>query len=685
MTKLMTLLLASVLVASAQITSIPSAAGAAPGGAVGGASTLTTVGATLKTASAGVAGEVSTTAAINSTSAGRLQVSQPGSTGKWGGLDLGSLYVNALATPGAPTVTPTCTGTCATTYTYACVAKAGDGTTTVMGATASTLVNAAALDATHFNTVTCPAVTGASYQNVRRTVGGAAQGNLATCTGNAYGTACVDVGLVGDASAAPAENNTGQVTAYNTITTESFLRAKLSAYVDPSFPLGSSIQHGALSFPISSGATPGQVYMLSNWSCPLPTGCDYFLRTGGSAGIFMNITDQGAEGGPGDISFWTAPSGTAATHIPWAQSMQIAAATGNVGIKTAFPLTAFDSNGSIRVTGSPTVAALTGTADPTASTTLVGTGTLFLTELVVGDRITVNAETRAVTAIATNLSLTVDSAFTDTAGGAAITKLPTIFVNRDSSGVVKSFMDNRGYMGVGTGTASSGSTLETGKFSVTGAYFATNGQNGLHFGFGSNIASIQAIQEGTAYRSLRLNGLDIYLNATSLGPVIAGGTVSAAPGGTVPAWKAYTVLKIANGANGCTNANGCWQVNGARVADAAASPAQNVPIIPTTVANMSVSDIRIKTAVACVNAAGTLQLTDVGLTGTAGFYATGLTYDLEAAVADTNILYPTLAARGNNTAAATGLTATVTAGTGNIDGVADGCSFVVNLLWGVVQ
>lgn len=67
------------------------------------------------------------------------------------------------------------------------------------------------------------------------------------------------------------------------------------------------------------------------------------------------------------------------------------------------------------------VTTLTGTADPTASTTLVGTGTLFLTELVIGDQITVNGETRSVSAIASNLSLTVTAAFTDTAP-ASITK-----------------------------------------------------------------------------------------------------------------------------------------------------------------------------------------------------------------------------------------------------------------------
>ena len=58
---------------------------------------------------------------------------------------------------------------------------------------------------------------------------------------------------------------------------------------------------------------------------------------------------------------------------------------------------------------------LTGSIDPAASATVTGVGTLFTTELVVGDYITVSAQTRQVTAIATDTSLTVGSAFSDNA------------------------------------------------------------------------------------------------------------------------------------------------------------------------------------------------------------------------------------------------------------------------------
>ena len=61
---------------------------------------------------------------------------------------------------------------------------------------------------------------------------------------------------------------------------------------------------------------------------------------------------------------------------------------------------------------------LTGSINPTASTTVTGSGTAFLTELSIGDEIVVSSETRIVTAIASDTSLTVSVATTDTANDA---------------------------------------------------------------------------------------------------------------------------------------------------------------------------------------------------------------------------------------------------------------------------
>jgi hypothetical protein len=58
---------------------------------------------------------------------------------------------------------------------------------------------------------------------------------------------------------------------------------------------------------------------------------------------------------------------------------------------------------------------LTGTVDTAASVTVPGSGTLFLSELKVGDEILVGTERRFVTAIASDTSLTVNQAHTDQA------------------------------------------------------------------------------------------------------------------------------------------------------------------------------------------------------------------------------------------------------------------------------
>ncbi len=79
------------------------------------------------------------------------------------------------------------------------------------------------------------------------------------------------------------------------------------------------------------------------------------------------------------------------------------------------------SSSAYAAVGTGTTRVLTGSIDPTASTSVTGVGTLFTTELAVGDRINVNGEIRKVTAIATNTALTVDAAFTDTAADAALT------------------------------------------------------------------------------------------------------------------------------------------------------------------------------------------------------------------------------------------------------------------------
>ena len=65
-----------------------------------------------------------------------------------------------------------------------------------------------------------------------------------------------------------------------------------------------------------------------------------------------------------------------------------------------------------------TLFTLTGSIDPAASVIVPGSGTAFLSEVSIGDEIIVSGETRIVTAIASNTSLTVSIAFSNNSNDA---------------------------------------------------------------------------------------------------------------------------------------------------------------------------------------------------------------------------------------------------------------------------
>ena len=72
---------------------------------------------------------------------------------------------------------------------------------------------------------------------------------------------------------------------------------------------------------------------------------------------------------------------------------------------------------------------LTGSIDPTASTTVTGVNTLFLSEVSIGDEIVVSGETRTISNIASDTSLTVSSAFSDNSNDATPDCNPTALVD----------------------------------------------------------------------------------------------------------------------------------------------------------------------------------------------------------------------------------------------------------------
>jgi len=141
-------------------------------------------------------------------------------------------------------------------------------------------------------------------------------------------------------------------------------------------------------------------------------------------------------------------------------------------------------------------------------------------------------------------------------------------------------------------------------------------------------------------------------------------------GGNIPVWEKYALVAIANGVNTCANANGCWQVNGVYNSIRAAGLTQSVVLGPLGALG-NVTDYRVKTAVVCTGAA--TAVTGLGTTGTINLYRFE-NYDLNAAVANTNLATGPPTGGGNDTAAATNLIASLITTVNNIDAMAAGCA-----------
>lgn len=147
-------------------------------------------------------------------------------------------------------------------------------------------------------------------------------------------------------------------------------------------------------------------------------------------------------------------------------------------------------------------------------------------------------------------------------------------------------------------------------------------------------------------------------------------------------WFKYSVVAIANGANGCANAGGCWQVNGVKGANKAAALTQDIALF-TLPARGYIEKVRFKTTTAFTGGT-TSVISDVGTSGTAGYFVTGLTYNLKTAVGDTNLSNPILTAIGSDTAASRSITFRVTNTVDNISAITTGSAVDVWVKWGVL-
>ena len=156
--------------------------------------------------------------------------------------------------------------------------------------------------------------------------------------------------------------------------------------------------------------------------------------------------------------------------------------TNRLGVNISAPLVSLDVGGSTRVKGTA-LSTLTGSIDPAASTAVVGVGTAFTTELVVGDRIVVTGETKTVITITDDTNLVVDSAFSDNADDTSPDRLSSIFSLLDSSGNVDFIVSDQGFVGIGTTSPAKNLHVQnasSGGSPQSNAFLVVEGSAGTH-------------------------------------------------------------------------------------------------------------------------------------------------------------------------------------------------------------
>jgi len=108
--------------------------------------------------------------AVSTAGTGTFPLTATANFNNYSGVNINSLTTGTYTGP-TPTVSATCTGTCATTYTYELTCL-GDNSTYSPVSTATTAMNASTLDGTHFNTITWTDETGCSGYNIYGRIGG---------------------------------------------------------------------------------------------------------------------------------------------------------------------------------------------------------------------------------------------------------------------------------------------------------------------------------------------------------------------------------------------------------------------------------------------------------------------------------------------------------------------------------
>lgn len=143
-----------------------------------------------------------------STSAGVFPLSATANFNNYSGTNINILNLVQLTAPAGLNVTPTCSGTCATTYTYE-VSCRGDASSETTASSAVTTTNAATLDGTHFNVLNW---TNETACHVGYNIYGRIGGSLGVIgTVGAGVTTFTDNSLSAPGASPPTTNTTGQL------------------------------------------------------------------------------------------------------------------------------------------------------------------------------------------------------------------------------------------------------------------------------------------------------------------------------------------------------------------------------------------------------------------------------------------------------------------------------------------
>ena len=104
---------------------------------------------------------------------------------------------------------------------------------------------------------------------------------------------------------------------------------------------------------------------------------------------------------------------------------------------------------------------ITGSITPDGTTTVPGSGTVFTKQAKVGDQIVVNSQTRTITAIASDTSLTVNAVIASGSTDASPEIHPASFVVLNDSGVIDMLIDTDGNIegAGGIGMATTGKAI----------------------------------------------------------------------------------------------------------------------------------------------------------------------------------------------------------------------------------